>query len=81
MYAPTYYRATIRDADWTRTGKATVTVRVGGSYEVYLCIGWQRIPIRADEAWALLAALRVALPTEFGDAPSWTREPVRKEAA
>lgn len=79
MYAPRYYRTRL-PAAWTRSGQATVTVRVGGAYEVYLCIGYQRIPLRADEAWALLAALKTALPAEFGAAPEWTARPVRREA-
>lgn len=83
MQQPMYYRAMIPRpvASWNRSGQATVTVRVGGAYEVYLCVGYQRYVLRAEEAWALLAALRTALPAEFGAAPSWTNRPVRQEAA
>lgn len=81
MYTPIYYRATIPTAPWNRSGKATVTVRVGGSYEVYLCIGYDRIALRADEGWALLTVLSTALPAEFGAAPAWTDDPVRRAEA
>ncbi|MPZ67853.1 MAG: hypothetical protein GEU83_21015 [Pseudonocardiaceae bacterium] len=80
MYAPTYYR-TRYPAAWTKSGRATVTVRVGGTYEVYLCIGHLRVPLRTDEAWALLTALGAAMPAEYGAAPAWTDEPVAREVA
>ncbi|MQA06905.1 MAG: hypothetical protein GEV07_30840 [Streptosporangiales bacterium] len=81
MYAPTYYRARIPRASWTRTGKATVTVRVGGTYEVYLCVGQWRIPLHAAEAWGVLAALETAMPSEFGAAPEWFDAVIYGEAA
>jgi hypothetical protein len=81
VYAPIYYRARIPDARWTSTGKAIVTVRVGGAYEVYACVGQWRVPLRVDEAWALLAALQAAMPSEHGAAPGWFDAPIYGEAA
>lgn len=81
MYAPTYYRARIPSAGWTRTGKAAVTVRVGGTYEVYLCVGQWRVPLRVEEAWGVLAALQAAMPAEYGAAPGWLDTPIYGEAA
>lgn len=81
MYAPTYYRARIPAASWTRSGKATVTVRVGGTYEVYVCVGQWRIPLHVTEAWGVLAALQAAMPSECGAAPEWFDAPIYGEVA
>lgn len=81
MHAPVYFRAHVTNAPWTRSGAATVTVRVGGAYEVYLCVGQWRIPLRAEEAWGVLAALEAAMHGEFGAAPGWFDAPIYGEEA
>ncbi|TDD17862.1 hypothetical protein [Nonomuraea diastatica] len=58
-------------APWNKSGIARITVRTGGSYPVYLCIGNQRAGMSADEAWALWVALGNALAASFGPAPDW----------
>jgi hypothetical protein len=58
-------------ASWTKSGTTRVTVRTGGAYPVYLCIGNQRVPVGTDQAWALLAALAQAMPASYGPAPAW----------
>ena len=65
------YFTVIAPAPWNKSGKAKVTVRTGGAYEVYLCVGNDRMGLKADEAWALWVALGNALPTTFGTVPDW----------
>lgn len=80
LYHPRYFRAQF-PAPWNKSGRATVTVRVGGPYDAYLCVGYERLPLRRDEAWALYAALAAALPEAFGERPAWTHERIEGEAA
>jgi len=61
-------------SQWTKSGTTRVTVRTGGAYEVYLCIGNQRVPASAEQAWALHAALGAALTATFGPTPAWLAE-------
>lgn len=70
MNAPRYF-SVIAPAPWNKSGKARITVRTGGAYEVYLCVGNDRSGMSADEAWALWTALGNALPAAFGPAPEW----------
>ncbi|MEV6864060.1 hypothetical protein AB0M44_24015 [Streptosporangium subroseum] len=65
------YFTVIAPAPWNKSGKARITVRTGGSYPVYLCVGNDRSGMSADEAWALWVALSNALPATFGPAPDW----------
>jgi hypothetical protein len=58
-------------ASWTTSGTTRVTVRTGGTYDVYLCVGNDRVPVSTDQAWALLAALSEAMPASFGATPGW----------
>lgn len=78
--SPSYFRSRF-PAPWRRSCRATVTVRVGGAFDVYLCVGYDRMPLRRDEAWALLAALEAALPAGFGERPAWTHTHIDGEAA
>lgn len=80
LYHPRYFRSRFAAA-WNKSGRATVTVRVGGPYDAYVCVGYDRLPLRRDEAWALLAALEAALPVGFGERPAWTHERIESEAA
>lgn len=65
------YFSVTAPAPWNKSGKATITVRIGGAYPVYLCVGNQRIPLNESEAWGLRVALGNALPATFGPAPAW----------
>ncbi|MEO3799976.1 hypothetical protein [Nonomuraea sp. B1E8] len=58
-------------APCNKSGTARITVRTGGSYPVYLCVGNNRAGMSADEAWALWVALGNALAASFGPAPDW----------
>jgi hypothetical protein len=58
-------------APWNKSGTARITVRTGGAYPVYLCVGNQRAGMSADEAWALWVALGNALAASFAPAPDW----------
>lgn len=80
FHRPRYFRSRF-PAPWNKSGRATVTVRVGGDFEVYACVGYDRVPMRRDEAWALLAALEAALPATFGERPAWTHDRIDGEAA
>ena len=68
---PSRYFTTLAPTPWTRSGTSRVTVRTGGAYDVYLCVGNKRVPVSTNQAWALLAALHQALPASFGPAPAW----------
>lgn len=65
------YFSVTAPAPWNKSGEARITVRTGGSYEVYLCVGNQRMPLGKTEAWALWVALGNALTASFGPAPEW----------
>lgn len=58
-------------APWNKSGKAKITVRTGGAYDVYACVGNQRAGMTCDEAWALWVALGNALSADGGQAPDW----------
>ena len=58
-------------APWNKSGKARITVRTGGSYPVYLCVGNHRAGMSTDEAWALWVALGNALAAVHGPTPEW----------
>jgi hypothetical protein len=70
---PRYFSITA-PAPWNKSGTTKVTVRTGGSYPVYLCVGSQRLGMSADEAWALWYALGNALAATFGPAPTWATD-------
>ena len=65
------YFSVLAPASWTKSGTTRVTVRTGGSYEVYLCVGNDRVPLTCEQAWALYAALGQALTETSGTAPQW----------
>ncbi|MFC7382808.1 hypothetical protein [Sphaerisporangium rhizosphaerae] len=65
------YFSVTAPASWNKSGKATITIRTGGAYPVYLCVGNQRTGLNEAEAWALWVALGNALPATFGPAPTW----------
>lgn len=65
-----YYSAEAPDPS-LKSGKSTVTVRMGGRYEVYACVGKDRVPMRTTQAWALWVALGNALAAEAGPIPDW----------
>ncbi|MEU6997205.1 hypothetical protein [Nonomuraea sp. NPDC046570] len=58
-------------APWNKSGKAKITVRTGGAYDMYACVGNNRAGMSTDEAWALCVALGNALTVSFGPAPDW----------
>ena len=70
---PARYFTKLAPSPWTKSGTTRVTVRTGGAYDVYLCIGNKRVPLSTDQAWALLAALADAMPASFGPAPGWAQ--------
>ncbi|MEU8104500.1 hypothetical protein AB0C18_12350 [Nonomuraea muscovyensis] len=61
-------------APWNKSGTSRITVRLGGSYEAYLCVGNERVPLSTDQAWALWVALGNALTTVHGSAPEWAAD-------
>ncbi|MFI6503713.1 hypothetical protein [Nonomuraea typhae] len=62
-----------------KSGTSTVTVRLGGSYPVYLCVGNDRIPMSLDKGWALWVALGNALSAVHGRAPEWAAAQIRPQ--
>ncbi|GAA3194537.1 hypothetical protein [Nonomuraea roseoviolacea] len=68
------YFSVISPAPWNKSGQARITVRTGGSYEVYLCVGNQRVPLTEAEAWASWVALGNALSASFGPVPEWAAD-------
>ncbi|MEU1731350.1 hypothetical protein [Streptosporangium sp. NPDC020145] len=68
------YFSVLAPAPWNKSGKTRVTVRTGGSYAVYVCVGNARLGLNADEAWALWAAMSTALATTFGPIPDWAAQ-------
>ncbi|MEV6985008.1 hypothetical protein AB0M95_27635 [Sphaerisporangium sp. NPDC051017] len=75
------YFSVTAPASWNKSGKATITVRTGGAYPVYLCVGNQRMGLNEIEAWALLVALSNALPATFGPAPDWATSQIQAGGA
>ncbi|MEV8635847.1 hypothetical protein AB0395_29745 [Streptosporangium sp. NPDC051023] len=78
MTMPRYF-SVIAPASWNKSGTTKVTVRTGGAYSVYLCVGNQRLGLNTDEAWALWVAMSNALTT-FGPAPDWATEQATTQA-
>ncbi|MEV7907742.1 hypothetical protein [Streptomyces anulatus] len=73
MNLPRYF-SVIAPAPWNKSGKTKVTVRTGGAYQVYLCVGNDRSGMTEGEAWALWVALGNALHATYGDTPAWATE-------
>ncbi|GAA0949187.1 hypothetical protein [Nonomuraea longicatena] len=67
---PARYHSVTAPSPVNKSGKATITARAGGAYEMYLCVGSQRIPLTLVEAWAAWVALGNALTTG-GPVPGW----------
>ncbi|MEU4226003.1 hypothetical protein AB0F17_17040 [Nonomuraea sp. NPDC026600] len=65
------YFSVTAPAPWNKSGTTRITVRTGGAYQVYACVGNSRAGMSADEAWALWVALGNALAASFGPAPDW----------
>ncbi|MBN6052698.1 hypothetical protein JYK22_12240, partial [Nonomuraea sp. RK-328] len=74
------YFSVIAPAPWNKAGQARITVRTGGSYEVYLCVGNQRVPLTKAEAWASWVALGNALNATFGPTPEWAADQIDDRA-
>ncbi|MFI9558632.1 hypothetical protein [Nonomuraea endophytica] len=65
------YFSVTAPAPWNKSGTAKITVRTGGSYAVYLCVGNERVGLTTDEGWALWVALGNGLSATYGPAPEW----------
>ncbi|MFI6498719.1 hypothetical protein [Nonomuraea typhae] len=76
MSGPRHFSVIAPDA-YNKSGTSTVTVRLGGSYPVYLCVGHDRIPMSTDQGWALWVALGNALTAVHGPAPEWAAAQLR----
>ncbi|MFC3983200.1 hypothetical protein [Streptosporangium jomthongense] len=75
------YFSVLAPAPWNKSGTTRVTVRTGGSYAVYLCVGNARLGLNADEAWALWTAMGTALATTFGPIPDWATQQAASKPA
>ncbi|GHH63683.1 hypothetical protein GCM10017673_05040 [Streptosporangium violaceochromogenes] len=73
MNGPWYFSVTA-PAPWNKSGQTKVTVRTGGAYQVYVCVGNDRHGMTENEAWALWVALGNALHATCGPAPAWADE-------
>ncbi|WP_182875647.1 hypothetical protein [Microbispora sp. H10670] len=76
MTAPRYFSVS-SPAPHNKSGTARITVRIGGAYPAYLCVGNGRVPLTTDEAWAVWVALGNALTTVHGPAPAWAAEQIQ----
>ncbi|WP_432924275.1 hypothetical protein ACQPZZ_29055 [Microbispora sp. CA-135349] len=68
-------------APHNKSGTARITVRIGGAYPAYLCVGNGRVPLTTDEAWAVWVALGNALTSVHGPAPAWAAEQIQLTSA
>lgn len=73
MSEPRYYSVEAPHRG-NRSGKSRVTVRTGGAYAVYVCVGTDRVSMTSGQGWALWAALGTALRDSFGEPPEWLAE-------